>query len=215
MRTVVAVWLAAIALAVVAAGSCSVEHRSGALVCDRTEDCPDGRLCQDGYCIFTGPIDAAVDSTTRDGRPDAFACPEACTSCERQSMTCNIDCGLTNCTNSSTPIKCPAGWNCVVACSTNGSCRGLDCTEGESCTATCKGNGSCRDVKCGPGRCDFTCSGEQSCRSVDCDASCGCDVRCENLTSCPLPNNCPFDADVCNTFDNGCTTSRIGCDTCL
>jgi hypothetical protein len=193
---------------------CSIEHRSGALVCEKQADCPDGRLCQDGYCIFTGPIDAAIDGPGPDARPDAFACPEECTTCDRGTMTCNIDCAVTNCTSSNAPIRCPADWNCKIECSTANSCRDLDCTLGKSCITTCKGAGSCRDVTCGPGRCDFTCSGEQSCRSIDCDASCGCDVRCDNATSCPLPSNCPHDLDVCGTFEGGCTTQRNGCDTC-
>ena len=218
MKQLVYAWVAALVLGlVVAAGSCSIEHRSGTLVCEKDQDCPQDRDCEDGYCVFNGPIDASVSDgkPDADNRPDAFACPEQCTTCDRGTMTCNIDCGLTNCTNSTTPVRCPEDWNCKIECTTPGSCRNLDCTVGASCDVNCKGNQACRDVTCGPGRCDFTCSGDQSCRTINCDSSCGCDVRCDNATSCPLPNDCPTDGDLCTTFDGGCTSLRIGCNTCL
>jgi len=215
VKQLLAVWIAAIVVALVAVGSCSIEHRTGALVCETQADCPSDRLCREGYCIFTGPIDAGVDSS-KDGPPDALACPRECTSCDLEMMTCLIDCDKTTCTNANVPVKCPAGWDCTINCSTQNSCRNLDCTQGHSCTVTCKGVSSCRDAICGNDRpCDFTCTGEQSCRNVNCDASCGCDVRCEAALSCPVANDCPGDADGCSTFDNGCTTERLGCDLCL
>ena len=215
MKQLVWILLAALAFAL---ASCSIEHRSGALVCEKQADCPPDRLCRDGCCVFTGPIDASIDSRPvpldAPVRPDAFACPPQCTTCDLGDMTCNIDCELTDCSDASTPVTCPPGWDCTIACSTQGACRNLDCTQGLGCEVTCKGAGSCRDASCGPAPCDFTCAGEQSCRNVNCDTSCGCDVRCENLTSCPLQNDCPGEGNECETFGNGCTRLRNGCDTC-
>lgn len=207
--------LLVIAFALVAA-ACSVEHRSGELVCTKQADCPSGRLCQDGFCIYNGPIDAAInDGKTGDGRPDAFACPADCTSCNPANMTCNIDCTQRNCTTTNPPVTCPPGWKCTIACSTPGSCRDLDCSRGDSCTVTCTGTGSCRDAVCGNNRpCDFTCSGDESCRGVNCSASCGCDVRCEAQSSCPFQSSCPGLPGMCDTFDNGCTSDGA-CNTCL
>ncbi|MEJ7601364.1 MAG: hypothetical protein WKG01_25895 [Kofleriaceae bacterium] len=215
-------WIPVAALALglaFAAGSCSIEHRSGTLVCEVQADCPSDRRCRDGYCEFTGPIDAGIDGRPDRPdapiRPDAFACPPQCTTCDLGDMTCNIDCEMTDCTDTANPITCPPGWNCTIACSTPGACRNLDCKQAASCDVTCKGSGSCRDATCGnDAPCDFTCSGEQSCRNVNCDASCGCDVRCDNLTSCPLQNDCPGAGTECETFGNGCTRLRTGCDTC-
>ena len=162
---IVLAWLAIICVALISAGSCSINHKSGEYECTKQADCDTGRQCIGGYCIVPG---GAVDAKTIDG-PKADArlidapnsdCPPQCTSCNTGSKTCNIDCGLTNC-NGNSAIVCPAEYSCAITCSTNNSCSaGIDCTAAKSCAITCGGQGSCRGIECGTGDCDVKCTGQ-------------------------------------------------------
>ncbi|MEO8703004.1 MAG: hypothetical protein ABI867_23360 [Kofleriaceae bacterium] len=201
-------WIALIAVAI-AAGSCSVDHRSdGFTTCDNQDDCPNNQVCTNNLCIApgvgmdAGPIDAS--------RPDALVCPSQCTSCNLQTMTCKVDCAVSAAT-CNTAITCPPGWKCDILCSTQNSCRsGIDCTEGESCNITCKGTGSCRNIVCGEGACKTECSGLQSCRNLSCGDSCACDVTCAQQADC---EGVTCSEIQCETF-NGCSSLLPTCNTC-
>ena len=166
MKLVVA-WLAVVALAVITAGSCSVNHRSGDYACTAPGDCRDGRVCVDNFCVAPGttPIDASrADAPTP--QPDANLCPAQCSSCNVAAKECKIDCAVKSCVG--TQIVCPQGWNCDVLCSTPNSCRSTTqgspaviCTGTLSCNVTCTGNSSCRNVACGLGPCNVDCSGAE------------------------------------------------------
>ena len=219
MKVVVA-WLCMIALALVAAGSCSIKHSSEQFECDTNADCVDlgdNRVCSEGLCVIPGGNmkDASMGDTLRDAfiLDAPLVCPPQCTSCNLEKKECTVDCqndpDPATCANQ---IKCPPGFSCVVKCNTANSCRmGVDCISGTSCKIECTGFGSCRTLACGPGPCDVTCAGNQSCGNVTCNQSCACDVKCATgaycfNTTCSLPPQC--DVGV------GCSSQPAGCDTC-
>jgi len=223
MTKVVVAWLAIVALALVAAGSCSIKHSSEQFECDTNADCVDldgNRVCSDGLCVVPGggPMkDAAVDGMRTDTLPDAsLICPDQCTSCNIEKKECTVDCaGDPDTTTCMGQVKCPAGWSCNVKCNTASSCRaGVDCLGSTSCKIECSGFGSCRSVACGPGPCDITCSGSQSCGGtaggVACGTSCACDVKCAAGANC---FNVTCTKPQCDT-GLGCSSQPTGCDTC-
>lgn len=215
MKRLIGVWLGSFALAIALAASCSIEHRSDAFACEKQSDCSGGRVCSEGFCVLTNVPPSDGPRPEQDGDieppPDApipSECPPQCTSCNKESRECTIDCGSTDCT---AQVVCPAGWSCDIQCNRQNSCRnGVNCLDAKSCTLDCSGDGACRNVACGPGRCNVTCSGNASCRSVSCSQSCACDVECGQNASCETVICSSF---ACETFD-GCTSQTIGCDIC-
>jgi hypothetical protein len=215
MKQLVIAWLALLALAFVLAGSCAIDHRSGAFECTKTADCDPPRTCSDGLCVLPGgAIDAPAGDAKRDGPlpPDAFLCPSQCTSCNPARMECIIDCAAgANCNNQ---VVCPEGWNCNIKCNTTDSCRGgINCLASDSCTIACTGTRSCRNTFCGPGPCNVTCAASQACQTTNCDPSCACDVKCTNGAACTATTCSLFQ---CSTdFGRGCSsTQSASCDTC-
>jgi hypothetical protein len=211
MKQLVIAWLALLALAFVLAGSCAIDHRSGAFECTKAADCDPPRTCSDGLCVVPGgTIDAPMSDAKKDGQtPDAFLCPAQCTSCNPERMECIIDCAAG--ANCGSQVVCPPGWNCNIKCNTTDSCRsGINCVGGDSCTIACTGTRSCRNVNCGAGPCAITCSATESCRNVSCGQSCACDVKCTSTTSC-VGVFCT--ALQCDT-GQGCTSLVPGCETC-
>lgn len=209
-------WLAAIVLALVIIGSCSINHRSSDYECSTPSDCDQfpGRTCVDGFCVGgTSPVDARVgDGPVVDAHPDAppdgAACPVQCSSCNLGTHTCTIDCSINSCNDN---VVCPAGWNCSIGCNTANSCaHGIDCSDATSCKVTCSGASSCRDLDCGDGKCSVTCSGNNSCRDMDCSNSCSCDVSCGTFASCEAtvcPEGCGLGAGRCSSMlSNQCDT---------
>ena len=218
MKLVVA-WLAVVALAVITAGSCSVNHRSGDYACTGPSDCRDGRVCVDNFCVAPGttPVDASRADAPMP-QPDANACPAQCSSCNVAAKACTIDCAVKSCVG--TQIVCPQGWNCDVLCSTPNSCRSstpgtpaVVCTGTLSCNVTCSGDYSCRGVACGTGPCNVACEGLNSCSSVRCNNACSCDVACGNLASC---SNVFCTSSQCyDGLTGGCSSQQAAsCDTC-
>ena len=213
---IVLAWLAAVALALISASSCSINHKSGDYECTRQADCDSGRQCLNGYCIVPGgAIDAPkpIDAPKTDAAVDApmNQCPPQCTSCNPGTMTCNIDCGQTNCTGNAA-IVCPSGWNCAINCSTQNACQsGINCSDAKSCAITCSGQSSCRGIACGTGDCDVKCQAQGSCRGVDCSNSCACDVGCSINSACELLTCSSLQ---CDPIGRGCTSMSLGCDTC-
>lgn len=212
----VAAWLTALVVAIAAASSCSVNHKSGEYECSVPSDCDPfpGRSCVNGFCVTgTGPIDASIIDGRIDGAIDASMCPPQCTSCSPERKECAIDCATTSCNNE---VVCPVGWSCVISCSTTNSCTsGIDCTGAKSCVVGCSGQGSCRDLACGEGKCNVTCTGRGSCRDMDCSDSCACDITCTtgaNGASCE-GNLCP---PGCIGLGPGRCSSNLaqGCNTC-
>jgi hypothetical protein len=220
----VAAWLTAplcfFGIAIAAASSCSINHKSSEYECALPSDCDayPGRSCVNGFCVTSsGPIDAPPTDTnppdgSTDGGVDAGVCPPQCTSCRFDRKECIIDCATTSCNSE---VVCPTGWNCTIGCSTTNSCTsGIDCSNSLSCTVVCSGNGSCRDLECGEGKCNVTCSGKGSCREMDCSDSCACDISCAggvNAASCE-GNTCPFG---CPGLGFGrCSSAAPGCNTC-
>lgn len=219
MKLVVA-WLGALAIAVVMAGSCTINHKSNAFECSRQADCERDRTCVDGYCVTGGtPGDAGrdtgptVDAPTDGRQPDAGElCPAGCTSCNQSTHTCTIDCSVTSCTSE---VKCPTGWACKIGCTTASSCSGgIDCTEATGCTITCSGTNACRDLACGEGKCKVSCTGSGSCRGMDCSDSCACDISCTGTQSggACAESSCPAG---CAIGFGRCTSTAIPqCNSC-
>ncbi|HVK87141.1 MAG TPA: hypothetical protein VM513_23635 [Kofleriaceae bacterium] len=210
--------LGALCLAFFAASSCAIDHRSGEFECATQADCTGGRTCVDGYCVVPGgvidapPVDGPRQPVDMRLEPDAPMpqCPPQCTSCQAESHTCKIDCAQTNCAN--TTLVCPTGWNCDISCSTNNSCRnGINCANAESCKITCSGQGSCRQVVSGDGPLEVACTGQGSCRGINCDASCACDVTCNDAADCSLLT---CSSPVCGVLGGGCTSDRTSCESC-
>lgn len=207
MKTaLVAVWLALIAIAL----SCSIEKRSDGFACDDDRDCPQGRECDDGFCVG-GPIDGGPDQPDAGTPPDALFCPSQCTSCKQETMQCQVDCAVSPATCNS-PIVCPEGWSCNIVCSPSNACRaGIDCRAGKACTVDCAGTSTCRNVLCGEGPCDVTCSGFDSCRGIQCGDSCACDVECQDPARCEAVF---CTSQLCGRFGGGCSSQNPGCNTC-
>ena len=208
--------LGGLVLAVVAASSCSINHRSGQYECNVTADCDDGRTCNGGLCVAIG-VDAPPGDggSKKDAGIDAGdVCPSQCTSCSTTSKTCTIDCAAgATCINAI--VTCPAGWNCAVRCNTQNSCRsGVMCQGTLSCDVQCSGNSACRAVNCGAGPCKVSCTGTNSCRGVNCGTSCACDVTCN-----PTNGSCA-DTVMCNKLQCdtglGCSSTQFpSCNSCL
>jgi len=196
---------ALLALAVVLAG-CQVDRRSGGFRCERTDDCTDGRTCEDGWCVGD---DVPVDGPP--GEVDAAGCPAVCSSCE--GGTCTIDCGQAGVC--SDVVVCPADMPCVVTCDGFDSCGGgVDCSAATRCTIACAATGTCEGpITCGAGACDVSCTGTSACGGgIDCDGACACDVDCGGTGACDLPASCPGPG-ACDTGD-GCTSVGGPCDQC-
>lgn len=199
----------AFVIAILLAG-CSVRHESEQYACTDTLQCETGRVCDNGYCVIKGTIDAPT--TPKDARTDAPGggdnCPPGCTSCSVSAHTCTIDCSAgANCQNT---VTCPQGYACEIKCNTDNACRnGVNCQLGTECNVTCSGKSSCQGVACGSGPCDVTCSGTQSCKGVACESSCACDVSCTGLQACQgvecssfackLGLGCTSQSDVCHS----------------
>lgn len=211
-------------LALVIAGSCSINKRSGDYACTVQKDCAAPRVCDNGFCVVPDnvPIDAPlpnpVDGKLADAQvipldADLSACPAQCSSCDLQASLCRIDCAGSNAANCFAPITCPTGFNCDINCGTNGACRsGVTCTNAASCNISCSGQNSCKTVMCGAGPCNVDCSGVGSCRGVSCGASCACDIACHTAAAC---DGITCSGIACQTFDGGCSSSSSPlCDTC-
>jgi hypothetical protein len=211
MKLVIAgtVVAAVISIAIVAT-SCSVNHRSDQYACSQTSDCEGGRVCDNGFCIVAGSIDAPRPADGPQQTPDANNCPAPCTSCNIQQKTCTINCQTANCTNT---VTCPAGYKCDIQCNADNSCRnGVNCQMAASCNIDCTGKQSCQNVQCGSGPCDVGCIGPASCRGVACNNSCACDVVCTGNQSCA-------EGILCSSLGcrsgSGCTSVPAFCHACL
>jgi hypothetical protein len=193
--------------------ACSIHHASEQYACDESHPCETGRVCDNGYCIIKGSVDAP--GTPKDAKqtdaPNNDNCPPGCTSCSVAQHTCTIDCAAgANCTNT---VTCPQGYACTILCDTENSCRnGVNCQLGTECDITCSGKMSCQGVACGSGPCDVSCSGPQSCKGVACENSCACDVTCTGLQACQSVACTSF---ACKKLDTpGCTSQPDVCHSC-
>lgn len=201
----------AIALLIALASGCSIRHASESFACNDSTPCEQGRICDNGFCVLAGSIDAPKppgDARTPDGGNQG--CPPGCTTCSVQQKTCTINCQMGGCTNT---VTCPAGYQCDILCNTDNSCRnGVNCQQGTSCTVECSGKSSCQNVQCGTGPCDVECSGVQSCRGVSCSNSCACDVACTGNQAC---EGIQCTSLACrSTTGRGCTSEPAFCDSC-
>lgn len=211
MKLALASIFVAIAVAVAALGtSCSISHRSDQYACTTNQDCSDGRVCDNGFCIVAGTIDAARVDGPKSGT-DANNCPAQCTTCNVQQKTCTINCQQTSCAST---VTCPAGYKCEILCNTDNACRnGINCQQSASCSVECSGKQSCQNVQCGPGPCDVACSGPASCRGVSCSNSCACDITCTGNQSCSEGIVCTSFA--CRSTNGlGCTSVPAFCHSC-
>jgi hypothetical protein len=189
--------------------ACSVHHKSEDYACTKNTDCDTGRICNDGFCIVSGSIDAAHTDGPK-GDAAGPQCPQGCTSCNLTQKTCTINCMTGNCNGA---VSCPPGYHCDIQCNTDNSCRnGVNCALAASCTVDCTGKSSCQGVQCGAGPCDIGCIGVQSCRGVHCNNSCKCDVSCTGNSSCASEIFCTSAA--CDS-GSGCTSSTLVCHSCM
>ncbi len=205
----------AIVLVLALAASCSISHRSQEYACTTNSDCthPPNTLCQGGFCIVPGSIDAprggGSDAPHADGGGNN--CPSECTSCNTTQKTCTIDCSATGIVDCTQKVICPTGYHCDILCDRDGMCRnGIDCQGGASCAITCSSGNTCAGVECGPGPCDVTCSGTGSCDGVSCNNSCACDVNCTGSQSC---KSVSCELPLCQS-GFGCTSVPVGCHSC-
>jgi hypothetical protein len=189
--------------------SCSINHRSEQYACQVNDDCSGNRVCDNGFCIVAGSIDAAKPPS--DARTD-MNCPAPCTTCNLTQKTCTINCQSTNCTNN--VITCPTGYRCDILCNVDNACRdGINCKMSAACNVDCTGKSSCEKVQCGPGPCDINCSGVSSCKDVSCANSCACDVTCTGNQSCQSGITCTSLA-CRSTTGLGCTSVPAFCHSC-
>jgi hypothetical protein len=207
---VLMVGLATLLAIAVSTPACHVDHKSGDYACSKNTDCDSGRICNDGFCIVSGSIDAATGDGPRGDAMGSNGCPTGCTTCNVAQKTCTINCQAgANCTNT---VACPAGYKCDILCNTDNSCRnGINCQPGQSCNIQCTGKQSCQGVQCGAGPCDVTCMGVASCKGVSCNSSCACDVACSGSQSCGDSVSCTSPA--CDT-GLGCTSGPLFCHSC-
>lgn len=206
MKHAIAGIVTGILVAVFIVSSCSIRHRSDEYACTTSTDCNDGRVCDNGFCIVAGSIDAPKGDA---GRADANNCPSPCTTCNVQQKSCTINCQNANCTNM---ITCPAGYRCDILCNTDNACRaGVTCSLASSCNIECQGKQSCENIFCGPGPCDVGCTGPASCRNVFCGNSCACDVVCTGNQSCA--DNISCSSLACES-GSGCTSVPALCHSC-
>lgn len=191
-------------LGMVAPG-CTVDTRSGDYRCQNSNDCPQGRTCEMGWCVVTG-------QSTADGASNS-PCDPACSEC-KQDGTCVIDCdGLGTCDGA---VACPAGVPCEVRCTGNGSCAGgVDCQDASACTVLCEGTISCDSpLVCGAGPCTVECTGTGSCGgSIDCENACACDTSCGGIGACAGGVTCPRN-DMCMSEDQCSSTVSASCNRC-
>jgi len=191
---------------------CQIRHASDQYACDDTNPCEAGRVCDNGYCIVVGSIDAAKPPGDGGNRTDAgnAGCPPGCTTCSTAQKTCTINCQFGGCDQA---IACPAGYKCDILCNTDSACKnGVNCTSAAACNIECSGKQSCQNIDCGPGPCDVGCSGTQSCRDVACNNSCACDVACTGSQACEGIACTSF---ACRkTVGLGCTSEPTVCNSC-
>ena len=214
-------WLALAAVAALAA--CSIEGRSADYACQGPADCPDGRICEAGWCVPGG--DPASDAATG-ADDDAGAGPDAGTAtADAAPAVCSEDvcdlCDNGTCVflcipDESCPgtVECPPGIPCRVLCDGDDSCAsGVDCSLATTCDITCSDSGACAGpVSCGAGPCEVVCTGRDSCISgVDCSESCACATRCTGSGACALEPECP--SAECVQPDDDCIGDGA-CDTC-
>jgi hypothetical protein len=202
----------AIVVALALAAGCSISHRTQDYACTTNMDCKDGRVCNQGFCIVPGSIDAP--KPPGDAHPDTPGnnCPAECTSCNVSQKTCTIDCSQTSVVDCNNKVACPAGYHCDILCNRDGMCRnGVDCTGGASCAVMCSSGNTCQGVECGPGPCDVTCSGTSSCEGVSCNNSCACDINCTGSQSC---RSIFCTSPLCSS-GFGCTSVPVGCHSCM
>jgi hypothetical protein len=212
MKLVIAGVFVALTIAITAlASSCSIHHRSDQYACTTNADCDGNRVCDNGFCIVPGTIDAPGPLKDAQKGDAASGCPTQCSTCNVQQKTCTINCQTSNCTNA---VICPSGYKCEIDCNTDNSCRsGVDCRMAASCNINCSANQSCRNVQCGSGPCDVMCTGPSSCRGVSCNNSCACDVVCTGTSSCTGdPITC---TSLACKSGSGCTSVPAFCHACL
>ena len=200
--------------------ACSINHRSDEVACIVDSDCGGGgKTCHNNQCI--GEDGGKPDPDAKPGKdtplpPDAFVCPQPCTSCDSSTMTCTVDCSITA-TGCAGQVVCPPGFNCDIKCNVDNACRnGVNCTAGLDCGVECSGGSSCRGVVCGTGICKVGCGGFDSCRNVNCGQACACDVECGQLARCEAIT-CKLGTNgfSCRPqFGNGCTSAPDSCNTC-
>jgi len=191
--------------------ACSVNHASDKYACNETTPCSDGRVCDNGFCVLAGSIDAPKpmgDANRTDS--NTAGCPAGCTTCSVQQKTCLIDCQFGGCNNT---VTCPAGYKCDIRCNLDNSCRnGVNCQLGTGCEIECSGKAACQNIQCGAGPCDVACGGTQSCRGVNCGNSCACDVACTGSQACEAIT-CTSPACISSNI-KGCTSEPMFCHSC-
>jgi len=209
-------------------GSCGFTSRSDEFKCQTTDECSDGRVCHDNWCVVpdsigdanvSGPdaamnVDAPVGSADAMMSIDATPCPAECTSCSGD--LCTIDCNADD--SCAGGVTCPVGLRCEVICSGDSACAGnVDCEDATECSITCSSNQSCQGrIDCGDGPCTVVCSGTNSCADrVDCNTSCACTTDCGGTNACADGNpNCPGPGGTCRTAGNCVLDPAVDCNTC-
>lgn len=76
-------------------------------------------------------------------------------------------------------VVCPAGTNCLVACSAKNACKKVTCNEtNNDCNVTCGADTACSDqITITSSNGDLNCNGNNACPKVDCEGT-KCAVTC-------------------------------------
>jgi len=172
-------------------------------MCEASEECLTGFICDDGVCLEPAANDCRVDGCTRG-------------ECDTSTGQC-VNAG--SCTSGSEDVRCLEDYRCVSATCVDEStfCSNLTCARGECSfeALACVDSPQCdEDSDCLVGRfCDAGTCQENVCdadmimcpRGV-CDASSG---ECTNPEICSESNNC-LDAFYC--VEGACLSPEAACE---
>ncbi len=179
------------------AGSCLVDRRTNELSCNDNTDCPDGRICDTGFCI-TGsvPVDLPPPVTCADSD-----CASMGGSCNGE--TCTFSCSAATCPGI---VTCPDGVACQVTCSGAGACStGVACAGSLACTINCDAGACQAPLDCGGGDCTVNCTGANACANeVRCAQANRCIVNCTGSDTCGGRVQCGGACDVNCDGDRSC-----------
>ena len=193
--------LAATALSLTLLAACGTDApASGSIVCSASADCPDGSVCEGGFCVAatevtdtstldsgtaedTGTADDTASDTTADTTPDID--PALCGN--------GVIDGAEAC---DTAIAAGQPGACPTSCDAGAACTSVR-LEGTDCAATCV-TGPLAECANGDGCCGDGCSAADD---DDCDPVCGNTILepgelCDPSESCPTEASCG-DSSAC------------------
>lgn len=163
-----------IAIAALALG-CAVHRKTDGFECATTNDCNNGRVCMQGWCVGTN-------------------CPAVCTGmCDATTVppTCIVD------GSGGADITCPPGFQCMVTCDNPGACGDIRCASGEPCTISCTATSACGTISCSNAcACDVTCA-SGDCGTNQCPQRTGKHCTLDGTTSTTCSSTAQSGCNIC------------------